>query len=98
MIVPPIESETMLTVFAKADDFRSHNVMVDLATRAPRKLSASQPTNVGLQNGLLSPSQPINNGLQNGYGIRHGHRVIHSTTVGYIAPKFEGKKVQMTEG
>src|SRR5271156_6324509 len=90
------ETDTMLSVFpayidpfdeifAKMDEFKAGNKFVEQIIRSPGREPSPQPTHFSVS----SHSHP--------YG-GNGHRVLRSATVGYIAPTFEGKKVQMTEG
>jgi hypothetical protein len=90
------ETDTMLSVFpayvdpfdeifAKMDEFRAGNKYVEQVIRTPGREPSPQPTHFSVS----SHSHP--------YG-QNGHRVLRSATVGYIAPRFEGKKAQMTEG
>ena len=83
MIFPSIGVETMLAVFANMEDFRPYNKMLDLHSRT----SSRAPS--------LAPSQFT---FHNGSGSHDRQRVIRASAVGYIAPKFEGKKTQMVEG
>jgi glutamate dehydrogenase len=46
---------------------------------------------------LSVPSHNNHNG-HNGQRYHDGHRIWRSSTIGYIAPNFEGKKAQMAEG
>jgi glutamate dehydrogenase len=92
------ETDTMLSVFpayvdpfdeifAKMDEFKASNKYVEQIIRTPGREPSPQPTHFSVS----SHSNPHH------YG-QNGHRVLRSATVGYIAPRFEGKKAQMTEG
>jgi glutamate dehydrogenase len=72
-------------IFAKMDELKATNKYVDQIIRTPGREPSPQPTHFSVS----SHSHP--------HG-QNGHRVLRSATVGYIAPKFEGKKAQMTEG
>jgi glutamate dehydrogenase len=90
------ETDTMLSVFptyvdpfdeifAKMDEFKAGNKYVEQIIRSPGREPSPQPTHFSVS----SHSHP--------YG-HNGHRILRSATVGYIAPRFEGKKAQMIEG
>ena len=62
--------------------------LLDQVSRTPGRMPSPQPTHFTSSDESL----PYKNGNGN------GHRVLRSATVGYIAPEFEGKKAQKTEG
>jgi glutamate dehydrogenase len=72
-------------IFANMDEFKAGNKYVEQIIRSPGREPSPQPTHFSVS----SYSHP--------YG-HNGHRVLRSATVGYIAPRFEGKKAQMREG
>jgi glutamate dehydrogenase len=65
------------------EDRLAPNKLIDQIIRTPGRVPSPQPTHLAV-------------GSNNGNG--NGHRVLRSATVGYVAPKFEGKKEQMDEG
>jgi hypothetical protein len=95
MLVDPIEAATMLNVLPSVEDFRPYNKMLDLASRTSSRTSSPQPTQLTFHNGSGSRD---GSGSRNGSGSRDRRRAVRTSTVGYIAPKFEGKKAQMVEG
>lgn len=60
------------------------NKLIEQIIRTPGRIPSPQPAHLGINNGV------------NGNG--NGHKVLRSATVGYIAPKFDGKNAQMDEG
>lgn len=90
------QSDTMPTVFpayvdpfdeilAEMEESKLSNKYVDQIIRAPGREPSPQPIHFSVS----SHSHPHS---------QNGHRVLRSATVGYIAPRFEGKKAQMAEG
>jgi glutamate dehydrogenase len=102
MLVPlqNIQTDTMTAVFpAYIDPFEeimAHmdgslitNKLVDQVIRTPGREPSPQPVHF---------SVPGANNGHNGHNGYNPHRVLRSATVGYVAPRFEGKKAQMEEG
>jgi glutamate dehydrogenase len=99
-MLSPIETDTVLTDFPiYIDPFQSvsaemeenkllPNKLVDQVIRTPGREPSPQPTHFSVT------------GHQRHGGVigGNGHRVLRSATVGYIAPRFEGKKAQIAEG
>lgn len=65
------------------------NKLVDQVIRTPGRVPSPQPTHF---------SVPARNNGHSGNGNGNGHRLPRSASVGYVAPKFEGKDKQMEEG
>jgi glutamate dehydrogenase len=93
--LPPIQTDFNPIVFptyidpfedlrAVMDPVLLSNKLVDQVIRTPGRQPSPQPTHVsvGAKNGIAG----------------NGYRVIRSATVGYVAPRFDGKKTQMEEG
>ena len=72
------------------EDARLHNRLGDQDTMT----LGTKPTQLPH---LSLPSHNNHNG-HNGQREHNGHRIWRSSTIGYIAPNFEGKKAQMAEG
>jgi hypothetical protein len=98
--LPNIQTDTMTAVFpayidpfeeimAQIDGSTITNKLVDQVIRTPGREPSPHPTHVSVPG--------VNNG-HNGHNSYNPHRVLRSATVGYVAPKFEGKKAQMEEG
>lgn len=78
-----METEKMLTLFTNMGEFYPHNKMLDLGSRT----SSGMPSPQSAQFSFRSSS---------GSGDRK--RAARTSTIGYIAPEFVGKKAQMVEG
>lgn len=74
-------------IFARMDEVKAGNKHIEQIIRSPGREPSPQPTHFSVS----GHSYP------HAYG-QNGHRVLRSATVGYIAPRFEGKKAQMAEG
>jgi glutamate dehydrogenase len=82
-VVFPAYIDPFEEIMAQIDGSTITNKLVDQVIRIPGREPSPQPTHVSVP------------GVNNGY---NPHRVLRSATVGYVAPKFEGKKTQMEEG
>jgi hypothetical protein len=74
-------------IFAKMDEFKASNKYVEQVIRSPGREPSPQPMHFSVSS--HNHPHPYN---------QNGHRILRSATVGYIAPRFEGKKAQMIEG
>lgn len=62
---------------------RLANKLVEQVSRTPNREPSPQPMHVTVNGGHIGGN---------------GYRVIRSATVGYVAPKFDGKTAQMSQG
>jgi hypothetical protein len=83
MTITPIENEKMLTLFTNMGEFYPHNKMLDLASSTSSRMPSPQSAQFSFRS-------------SSGSGDRR--KAARTSTIGYIAPKFDGKKAQMAEG
>jgi len=76
-------------IYARMEDLKLLDKHIDQVIRTPGREPSPQPIHFSVP----GPKRHI--GLSN---ERNGHRVLRSATVGYIAPRFEGKEAQIAEG
>jgi hypothetical protein len=88
--VPRAHVDSFHETFAYMEDTRLYNKLVDQDTTTLGTKSTQLP----------HPSVPSHNNhnVHGGQSDHDGHRVWRSSTIGYIAPNFEGKRAQMAEG
>jgi len=96
MFYAPLQADLAMTAFpqyidpcsdgmapVQFNDTPLPNKLIEQVIRTPGRIPSPQPAHLAI------------NGV-NGSG--NGHKVLRSATVGYIAPKFDGKNAQMDEG
>lgn len=92
--LPPIETDTFTTVNQDLSD----NMTQVLSPMALKNRLFEQVSDVSSRESSPDHIHFTANGRRRSSESRNGYRVIRSATVGYVAPRFEGKTEQKEQG